>query len=53
MWQEREWFANCAPANMRDLPNVGVHYLQWKVTDWLLNAVTANLADFKENVRIK
>ena len=53
MWQEREWFAKSAPVNMRDLPNVGVHYLQRKVTDWLLNAMTTNLADFKENVKTK
>ena len=41
MWQEGQWFANSAPSGMRDLPNVGMHYLEWKITNWLLTSVKA------------
>ena len=53
MWQECQWFADSAPPAMRDLPNVGMHYLEWKVTNWLLTSVNNNLADFKQDVKTK
>lgn len=53
MWQERDWFANNAPPGVGALKHVGVHYLLWRVQDWLIPQINSNLADVREDVRAR
>lgn len=38
---------------MQDLQNVGVHYLLWRVQDWLIPQINNNLAGLKEDIRVR
>lgn len=38
---------------MQGLQNVGVHYLLWRVQDWLIPQINNNLAGLKEDIRIR
>lgn len=53
MWSERDWFANNTRPGVSELPNVGVHYLLWRVQDWLIPQINRNLADITETVRVR
>ena len=53
MWQEQQWFAENAPPGMQNLQNVGVHYLLWRVQDWLIPQINSNLAGLREDISVK
>lgn len=52
-WQEQDWFdlqLRIDHSDCKSMPNVGVHYLLWRVQKWLVPQITKSLNMLKENM---
>lgn len=52
-WQEQNWFdqqISTAHPDFVRMPNVGVHYLLWRVQKWLVPQINRSLDALKANM---
>ena len=52
-WQEQQWFEHEIGTKHPDcagMANVGLHYLLWRVQQWLVPQINVSLTALKENM---
>lgn len=52
-WQEQDWFDQMLKTQHPDcqgMPNLGVHYLLWRVQKWLVPQINKSLSHLKANM---